>query len=179
MHPNAQLVENFYRAFARRDYAAMLACYAPDIEFQDEIFSLRGKRVGAMWHMLCAASPDLQITFNNVQADARAAARIGKRAMSLGRRNGPCITFSTPRFVSATAKLFRSATVSIFIAGRAWRWDRMVCFSVGRRLSAIRRAKPPRAIWKNLSSRTPNINSSTAHARNRAGRVARLFFYVV
>ncbi|MDL1898620.1 nuclear transport factor 2 family protein [Anaerolineae bacterium CFX7] len=70
MHPNAQLVENFYRAFARRDYAAMLACYAPDIEFQDEIFSLRGKRVGAMWHMLCAASPDLQITFNNVQADA-------------------------------------------------------------------------------------------------------------
>ncbi|MBI3714702.1 MAG: nuclear transport factor 2 family protein [Betaproteobacteria bacterium] len=31
MHPHEQLVRNFYAAFARRDAAAMAACYHPDM----------------------------------------------------------------------------------------------------------------------------------------------------
>lgn len=69
MPSNSQLIENFYTAFARRDYAGMIACYAPDINFADEVFTLHGKRVGAMWHMLCEAGTDLQITHSNIQAD--------------------------------------------------------------------------------------------------------------
>lgn len=68
-HPNSQLIENFYNAFARRDHAGMVACYAPDIDFADEVFTLQGKRVGAMWHMLCESGSDLQITHNNAQAN--------------------------------------------------------------------------------------------------------------
>jgi len=69
MHPNAQLVENFYNGLAQRDYAKMIACYAPDIDFADEVFTLQGKRVGAMWHMLCEAGSDLQVTHSDVQAN--------------------------------------------------------------------------------------------------------------
>ena len=69
MHPNAQLIENFYDAFAARNYAAMQACYQPAAEFSDAVFSLQGKAVGAMWHMLSEGGSDLQATHRDVQAD--------------------------------------------------------------------------------------------------------------
>lgn len=85
-HPNSHLIENFYNAFARRDYAGMLACYASDIDFADEVFELQGKRVGAMWHMLCESGSDLQITHNNAQAnDERGSAQWQARYTFSGR----------------------------------------------------------------------------------------------
>lgn len=55
-------IETLYAAFARLDGAAMQACYAEDARFDDEAFSLRGRReIGGMWRMLCeatAARPD-------------------------------------------------------------------------------------------------------------------------
>ena len=56
MHPNQTRLENFYAAFARLDAKAMAACYAPDAQFEDEVFSLRGhEQAGGMWRMLCEA----------------------------------------------------------------------------------------------------------------------------
>ncbi len=69
MHPNTQLIENFYSAFARRAHAGMIACYAPDFDFADEVFAPQGNRVGAMRHMLCDSGNDLLITHNNAQAN--------------------------------------------------------------------------------------------------------------
>ncbi|HZI06400.1 MAG TPA: nuclear transport factor 2 family protein [Archangium sp.] len=72
MHPNAQLLTDFYTAFARRDGNAMAACYHPDAEFSDPAFpGLRGARVTSMWRMLCERGTDLDITFRDVQADDR------------------------------------------------------------------------------------------------------------
>ena len=72
MHPNAQLLTDFYTAFARRDGNAMAACYHPDAEFSDPAFpGLRGARVTSMWRMLCERGTDLEITFRDVQADDR------------------------------------------------------------------------------------------------------------
>lgn len=49
-------IETFYTAFARLDGAAMAACYAEDARFDDEAFSLAGRReIGGMWSMLCEA----------------------------------------------------------------------------------------------------------------------------
>ena len=57
MHPNQTRLENFYAAFARLDSDAMVACYAPDAQFDDEVFSLCGhEQVGGMWRMLCDAT---------------------------------------------------------------------------------------------------------------------------
>ena len=69
MHPNEQLIDTFYTAFAAKDYAAMQACYATQITFEDEVFNLKGKEAGAMWHMLCEGGGDLQVTHRDVQAD--------------------------------------------------------------------------------------------------------------
>lgn len=75
MHPNQQTLETFYSAFARLDAASMGNCYAPDAVFQDEVFSLHGKReVAGMWRMLCevtrATGADVwKLAYRDVQAD--------------------------------------------------------------------------------------------------------------
>jgi ketosteroid isomerase-like protein len=52
-----QTIETLYAAFARLDGEAMAGCYAEDATFDDEVFSLRGRRdVAAMWSMLCDAA---------------------------------------------------------------------------------------------------------------------------
>jgi hypothetical protein len=77
MHPNQTTLENFYTAFARLDSGAMAACYAPDAQFDDEAFSLRGhQEVTGMWHMLCdltkAKGADVwKLTWRGIEADAR------------------------------------------------------------------------------------------------------------
>jgi ketosteroid isomerase-like protein len=70
VHPNAALIERFYRAFQARDAAAMAACYHPDVVFSDPAFpELRGREAGAMWAMLCGRAKDLKIEFGDVHAD--------------------------------------------------------------------------------------------------------------
>jgi hypothetical protein len=75
MHPNEQTLEKFYSAFARLDSATMAQCYAPDVSFDDEAFSLRGhEQVTGMWHMLCDATKakgrDVwKLEYSDIQAD--------------------------------------------------------------------------------------------------------------
>jgi len=75
MHPNQQRIETFYSAFARLDADTMAQCYAQDASFEDEVFSLRGRReVAGMWRMLCEATQakgaDVwKLTYRDVQAD--------------------------------------------------------------------------------------------------------------
>lgn len=50
-------IERFYTAFAQLDDATMATCYADAATFQDEVFTLNGKRETAgMWSMLCEAT---------------------------------------------------------------------------------------------------------------------------
>jgi ketosteroid isomerase-like protein len=54
-HPNAQLIERFYRAFDAGDGETMAASYAPHARFSDPVFpDLSGARAGEMWKMFCA-----------------------------------------------------------------------------------------------------------------------------
>ncbi len=72
MHPNAQLITDFYSAFQRRDAQAMATCYHPEVCFTDEAFvELQHHEPGAMWLMLCERGKDLELTFQDVQADDR------------------------------------------------------------------------------------------------------------
>lgn len=72
MHPNAQLLTDFYSAFQRRDGDAMAACYHPEAEFTDEVFvGLRHGGVTSMWRMLCERGKDLRLEFRDIQADDR------------------------------------------------------------------------------------------------------------
>ncbi|WP_295959309.1 nuclear transport factor 2 family protein [Rhodoferax sp.] len=76
MHPNQRTLERFYAAFAQLDADTMAACYAEDAQFDDEVFSLHGKReLGGMWRMLCAATRTQgrdvwELESSGLQADA-------------------------------------------------------------------------------------------------------------
>lgn len=71
MHPHAQLIERFYAAFARRDWAGMAACYHPEVHFSDEVFDLHGADAGAMWRMLVTNGRDLSVDASGIEADDR------------------------------------------------------------------------------------------------------------
>jgi ketosteroid isomerase-like protein len=70
MNANEETIRRFYTAFQKRDAAGMVACYAPDVQFSDPVFTdLKGERAGAMWKMLCERGKDLKIEFRDVRAD--------------------------------------------------------------------------------------------------------------
>jgi ketosteroid isomerase-like protein len=69
MSAHAALITTFYEAFARRDWAAMGACYHRDVHFSDPVFDLRGDQARLMWRMLCSRGRDLQIVFRDVSAE--------------------------------------------------------------------------------------------------------------
>lgn len=69
MHANEKLVEGFYSSLQQKNHTGMIACYNPGIEFSDPVFTLKGKRAGAMWHMLCESGKDLVIIFNGIRAN--------------------------------------------------------------------------------------------------------------
>ena len=61
-HPNDELIQRFYAAFARHDGDEMAACYAPGARFSDPVFSdLRDEEPGAMWRMLTGRAEDLEV----------------------------------------------------------------------------------------------------------------------
>ena len=76
MHPNQATLTTFYTAFAALDADTMAQCYASDVEFQDEVFTLHGAtEVMGMWRMLCDAvrsksRDDWKLVFSEVTADA-------------------------------------------------------------------------------------------------------------
>jgi hypothetical protein len=74
VHPNAQLIETLYGALARRDGAAMAACYARHARFKDPVFDLADAEIGAMWKMLCERATDLRVEWRDVTADASSGA---------------------------------------------------------------------------------------------------------
>ena len=62
-HPNDELIERFYAAFAERRGDPMAACYAPDAHFSDPVFpDLNGDEPGRMWRMLLdAGEPRIEL----------------------------------------------------------------------------------------------------------------------
>jgi ketosteroid isomerase-like protein len=70
MHPNAELIDRFYRAFTQADWATMGGCYHPNVRFTDEVFDLSGPTAAMMWRMLCTNGRDLQLEYRDVSGDA-------------------------------------------------------------------------------------------------------------
>ena len=76
MHHNRATLEKFYTAFAQFDADTMATCCAPDAQFDDEAFSLRGHtEVTGMWHMLCSATKaramaDWKLVYSGIEAAA-------------------------------------------------------------------------------------------------------------
>lgn len=76
MHPNQATLHQFYTAFAALEPDSMAQCYAGDVEFADEVFTLHGStEVMGMWRMVCDAvrskgREDWKLVVSDVTADA-------------------------------------------------------------------------------------------------------------
>jgi ketosteroid isomerase-like protein len=69
MHPNEQLIQDFYTAFQARDGEKMASFYGAEATFSDPAFgTLHGDEIGGMWRMLCARGRDLRVEFRDVRA---------------------------------------------------------------------------------------------------------------
>jgi len=68
MNGNQQVIERFYSAFQRLDYATMQDCYSDDVIFNDPVFGiLQDGDAKAMWEMLCKNAKDFSLEFSNIQ----------------------------------------------------------------------------------------------------------------
>lgn len=75
MHPNIEVINRFYAAFARRDAAGMIACYHPDVTFHDPVFlTLHGDRARGMWKLLCERAKDMTLQWGDITSDDKIAA---------------------------------------------------------------------------------------------------------
>ncbi len=69
-HPNDDLIQRFYEAFARLDGESMAACYTPAAQFSDPVFTdLRDGEPAAMWKMLTGRAKDLRVKLAEHEAD--------------------------------------------------------------------------------------------------------------
>lgn len=99
MHPNAALIERFYKAFQAKDAEAMAACYADDVVFNDPVFrDLHGPLAGDMWRMLCARGKDLTLEFSGVRADDREGAAHWEARYSFSQTGNKVLNVIDARF---------------------------------------------------------------------------------
>jgi ketosteroid isomerase-like protein len=70
MHPNAQVLRDFYDAFGRLDAEGMVVHYADDVEFSDPVFqTLHGDEAKGMWRMLCSRAKGLKVVASAIEGD--------------------------------------------------------------------------------------------------------------
>jgi ketosteroid isomerase-like protein len=69
----AEIIEQFYTAFAKQDAEAMIACYHPKVTFSDPVFvDLDAREACGMWRMLCERAQEFSLEFSNVEANGEA-----------------------------------------------------------------------------------------------------------
>jgi len=106
---NAQLITQFYTAFANQDYNGMAACYHPEVEFNDPAFgTLKGSHVSAMWKMLLERSNGkLKIEFSNVQAHGETGSAHWEAYYDFSKTGRPVHNKIDARFEFKDGKIFR------------------------------------------------------------------------
>jgi ketosteroid isomerase-like protein len=149
MEENRALVEEFYSAFQKKDYAAMNNCYHADVHFRDPVFmDLHGDEARAMWHMLCERGKDLRLEFTNVRA--------GESAVSAHWE--AWYTFSTGRkvhnIINATFEFKDGKIIRHEDVFDLWRWTRQALGPVGVLLgwSPILKSKVRQTAQKGLNA---------------------------
>ncbi len=72
MHPNEELITNFYSAFAAGDHVAMGASYSDEATFSDPVFpNLSADEARAMWRMFTTSGNEISLSYSGIQADDR------------------------------------------------------------------------------------------------------------
>ena len=117
---NADLIHQFYEAFARRDAATMGACYHDEARFNDPAFvNLDAAQVRAMWRMLCEGGKDLTIEHDNVQATETEGRCHWEARYTFSQTGPPVHNVIEARFAFKDGKILTHTDHFNF-----WRWSR-------------------------------------------------------
>jgi ketosteroid isomerase-like protein len=118
---NTALIRALYAAFARRDGAAMAACYAPDARFSDPVFTdLRGAEIGAMWTMLCGRAKDLEIRLVDASSEGDGGRARWEADYSFAATGRTVHNLIDARFVFRDGRIVEHVD-----AFPLWKWTRM------------------------------------------------------
>lgn len=121
IHPNTQLIEKFYAAFQSRDADGMCACCHPDVTFTDPAFgTLHGAQATSMWRMLVERGKDLQVTFNNVQADETRGSAHWEAKYTFGQNRRPVHNIIEAEFVFKDGLILQHTD-----RFNLWKWSSM------------------------------------------------------
>jgi ketosteroid isomerase-like protein len=124
---NAHLIETFYSAFQKKDYGGMIVCYHPQIEFSDPVFvDLKGKQVGAMWHMLVERGTDMTLQFSKVQAQGDSGQAHWEARYTFSSTGRPVLNIIDAAFTFKDGKIIHHRDRFDF-----WRWSRMALGTSG------------------------------------------------
>lgn len=126
MHPNAQLLTDFYTAFSRQDAGPMRAAYGPEAHFSDPAFpELRGAAVGDMWTMLCQQAKEFRLEFRDVKADDTTGSAHWEAWYRFGGKRRVHNVIDA-RFTFSGGKIVRHVDTFDF-----WRWSRQALGPAG------------------------------------------------
>lgn len=127
MHPNAELITEFYEAFSRGDGDAMASCYHPDVRFSDPVFpNLAGQEAGDMWRMLTSSAADLRVEFSDVHADDQTGRAHWEAWYTFSATGNKVHNVIDARFEFRDGKIIRHVDDFDF-----WRWSRQALGAPG------------------------------------------------
>lgn len=127
MHPNEQLIRDFYAAFAARDADAMAKCYHPEVMFTDPVFPmLKGDEAGDMWRMLVARGKDLQLTLIEASADGNGGRAVWEARYSFSQTGRLVVNRIRAAFAFRDGLIVRHVDQFPF-----WKWSRQALGPLG------------------------------------------------
>ncbi|MEK7486190.1 MAG: nuclear transport factor 2 family protein [Planctomycetota bacterium] len=125
MHPNEQLIEQFYQGFQKQDASKMIACYADNIEFSDPVFpNLKGKEAKAMWQMLCERAKNFELTYSHIQANETSGKAHWEAKYLYGKKQ-------VHNIIEAEFRFHQGKIVWHQDSFDLWRWSRMALGPMG------------------------------------------------
>ena len=120
MHPNQQLLIDFYGAFNQSDGDTMAASYHDTAQFSDPVFTnLDADGARAMWRMLTDQATDLRVESSNIVADETAGSARWEAWYTFSVTDRKVHNIIDARFEFQDGKITRHVDSFDF-----WRWTR-------------------------------------------------------
>ena len=130
MNANQALINHFYTCFQKKDFRGMQECYHDEAVFSDEVFqNLSSKEVKAMWQMLIERGKDLELTFNNVSADAKTGKAHWEASYTFSSTGNKVLNKIEAEFEFKDGKIYRHRDKFDF-----WKWTGMALGTTGKLL---------------------------------------------
>ena len=127
MHPNAQLIQNFYTAFQKLEPGPMAEAYHDEAVFSDPVFqNLPAWKARAMWAMLCERAQDFSLEFRDVEADDQTGRAYWEPTYTFSKTGNIIVNKIHASFEFKDGKIIKH--VDRF---SLWRWTRLALGTTG------------------------------------------------